>query len=64
MIYGTAELLESGDRDPLRESMRWRIIRHYYESEDDARRYADGVRDLPFVLVIVTPEKVISQDFS
>ena len=62
MIYGTAELIE-GDH-PLRLDMRWRIIRHYYETEKAARRYADEVRDLPSVLVIVTPTKIISQDFN
>jgi PPOX class probable F420-dependent enzyme len=62
MIYGTADLI-AGD-DPLRKEMRWRIIRHYYETEEEARRYAEQVRDLPSVLVIVTPQKIISQDFN
>jgi PPOX class probable F420-dependent enzyme len=62
MIYGTTELIE-GDH-PLRTDMRWRIIRQYYETEEAARRYADEVRDLPSVLVIVTPHKIISQDFN
>jgi PPOX class probable F420-dependent enzyme len=62
MIYGTAELVQ-GD-DPSRKEMRWRIIRHYHESEDAARRYAQEVEDLPSVLVIVTPQRIISQDFN
>jgi len=62
MIYGTAELVK-GDQ-PLRQEMRWRIIRHYHESEEAARRYANEVEDLPSVLVIVTPQRIISQDFN
>jgi PPOX class probable F420-dependent enzyme len=62
MIYGMAELIE-GDH-PLRKQMRWCIIRHYHESEEAAQRYAKEVEDLPSVLVIVTPQKIISQDFN
>jgi hypothetical protein len=62
MIYGAAELVK-GDH-PLRQEMRWRIIRHYHESEEAARRYANEVEALPSVLVIVTPQKIISQDFN
>jgi PPOX class probable F420-dependent enzyme len=62
MIYGTAELIE-GD-DPLRQEMRWRIIQHYHETEDAACRYFEQVKDMPSVLVIVNPEKIISQDFN
>jgi len=62
MIYGTAELVK-GDQ-PLRQEMRWRIIRHYHESEEAARRYVNEVEDLPSVLVIVTPQRIISQDFN
>jgi PPOX class probable F420-dependent enzyme len=61
IIYGTAELIEG--RDPLKEEMSWRIIRKYHATEEQARAYADQVRDLPSVLVIVTPQKIISQDF-
>ncbi len=62
MIYGTAELIERDD--PMREETRWRIVRHYYEAEDAARHYYEQIRDMPFVIVTVTPEKIISQDFS
>lgn len=62
MIYGTAELIE-GD-DPLRQEMRWRVIRHYHETEEAARRYFEQVQDMPSALVIVKPEKIISQDFN
>jgi PPOX class probable F420-dependent enzyme len=62
MIYGTSELLE-GD-DPSLADTRWRIVRHYYDSDDAASRYLDSIRDYAFVIVVVTPEQIISQDFN
>jgi PPOX class probable F420-dependent enzyme len=62
MIYGTAELIEG--EDPWREEIRWQIIRHYHETEEEARRYAEEIRDSPFVIVVVTPLKIISQDYN
>lgn len=62
MIYGAVELVDGAD--PLRQEMRWRIIRHYHDSEEAARRYYQEVRDLPSVLLIVTPQRIISQDFN
>jgi PPOX class probable F420-dependent enzyme len=62
MVYGSAELFEGDDQ--LKDEMRWRIIRRYYETEEEAQRYAAEVRDLPFIIVVVTPQKIISQDFN
>jgi len=62
MVEGVGQLLPQGD--PLQAEMRWRIIRQYHETGEAARRYADQVRDTPAALIIVTPEKIISQDFN
>jgi PPOX class probable F420-dependent enzyme len=62
MIYGSAELIEG--KDPRIEEMRWRIIRHYYDSEAAARAYLESTGEIETSLIIVTPHKVISQDFS
>ena len=43
--------------------MRWRIIRRYHQTEAGARSYYESVRDHASVLIVVTPEKVIMQDF-
>jgi PPOX class probable F420-dependent enzyme len=62
IIYGRAEVIEAGN--PLQEEMRWRIIRHYHGSEEEARRYAESTRDEVSVLIVVTPGKIISQDYN
>jgi PPOX class probable F420-dependent enzyme len=62
IIYGTAELVETGQ--PLQEEMHWRIIRNYHETEEAARRYLEATREEQSVLLIVTPHKIVSQDFN
>jgi PPOX class probable F420-dependent enzyme len=62
IVYGRAELIEAGD--PLQEEMRWRIIRQYHDSEEEARRYAEATRDEASALIAVTPDRIISQDFN
>ncbi len=62
IIQGTAILLETSD--PRQEAMRWQIIQHYYETEAEAQRYYASVRDTASILIVVTPERVISQDFN
>jgi PPOX class probable F420-dependent enzyme len=62
IMQGTAALLETGD--PRQEEMRWRIIQHYHETEAEAQRYYVSVRDMVSVLIVVTPERIISQDFN
>jgi PPOX class probable F420-dependent enzyme len=59
IFYGRAQLLE-GDH----QEMRWRIIRRYYESEEEARSYYQTVRDFPSLLVVLEPERVVSQDYN
>jgi hypothetical protein len=49
---------------PLQEEMRWRIIRHYHATEAEAQAYYSTVRDSASVLLVVTPEKILSQDFN
>lgn len=61
MLYGTAEL-RPGD-DKASEATRWRIIQHYHEREEDAKSYYESVRDVPHVLLVLEPERVVSQDF-
>lgn len=62
ILQGAVTILESGD--PLQETMRWRIVRHYHETEEEAQRYYASIRDSVSVLIVLTPTKIISQDFT
>ncbi len=63
MIYGSAELIEADS--PWRDQMQWRITRRYYDSDEEARRFRDEASAWgPSALIVVTPEKTISQDFN
>lgn len=62
ILQGTVTILEN--EDPAQEPMRWRIIQHYYESEEEARAYYESVRNAPGVLIVLEPSKVTSQDFT
>ncbi len=62
MICGSAELIE--EDSPWREDIHWRITRRYFDSDREARRYQEETRDWKTALIVVTPEKTISQDFN
>ncbi|MGC9396538.1 MAG: hypothetical protein ACP5J4_16970 [Anaerolineae bacterium] len=49
---------------PNLDDMRWRIIRRYYTDEAATQRYAESTRDQPNVLLVVTPARILSQDFN
>ncbi len=63
MIYGCAELIVADS--PWREEIRRRIIGRYFDSDEEARRFREEARDWgPTALIVVTPQKTISQDFN
>ena len=62
IVYGVAEFLPTDA--PNLDDMRWSIIRRYYTDEAAARRYAESTREQPNVLLVVTPTRILSQDFN
>ncbi len=62
IVYGMAELIE--EPDPRIEEVRWRIIRHYYDSEAEAQEYLESAGEVDTVLIVVTPHRILSQDFN
>jgi PPOX class probable F420-dependent enzyme len=59
IFHGPARLVEDGG-----DEMRWRIVRRYYDSEEEAKRYYESIRDVPALLVVLEPERVITQDYN
>lgn len=62
IVYGVAEFLPVDA--PNLSDLRWRIIRRYYTDEATARRYAESTSEQPNVLLVVTPTRILSQDFN
>lgn len=62
MVAGTVCMVEKGD--PRQREVRRRLIRHYIRDEDAAREYEEMSRDWESVLLVVTPEKIITQNFN
>lgn len=63
MLYGTVELHSEGPA--WVEDTRWRLVRRYYDSDDDARSYMkEAASGGPRALAIVTPDRILAQDFN
>ena len=61
VVYGTAHLIEP--EQPLQAETRRRIIRHYHDSDEAAEAYYQSVKGDPAALIVITPEKIVSQGF-
>ena len=61
VVYGHAEFLETGT--PESDGILWRLARRYHDSDEDAQRYQESVRDLDFVLVKVIPQKLVAMNY-
>ena len=63
MIYGTAEfVVESID---WTYDIRWLLMRRYHHSDEETQSYLDTLpTDTETTLAVVTPNKVIAQDFN
>ena len=61
-LTGRASFVEYGER--LQEEMRWRVIRKYYDSDEDARAYLDSTDDGTQVIIVLNPERVVSNNYN
>jgi PPOX class probable F420-dependent enzyme len=62
ILYGTVQIRDGSDADV--ETKRQRIIRAYYPTDAEARAYYETVRDTPSVLLVLEPDRIISQDYN
>ena len=63
MFYGTVELVLEGD--PWADEICWRLVRRYHDSDEEARSYMESVASGgEGALAVLTPEKVIAEDFN
>lgn len=63
MIYGTAELISA--RDAWSDDIDWRLTRRYCDSDEEARSFIDSIpADEKGVVVVLTPDKVIADDWN
>jgi PPOX class probable F420-dependent enzyme len=62
VAYGEAELLPMDTPQAL--DVRLRIIRRYHESEEEARRYEESTREPPSTLIVITPHRILGQDYN
>ena len=60
IIHGSAKLYPPDAK--LTEGMRWRILRRYYETEEEALRSKELQQEMQRILIEVTPQKIIAQD--
>ena len=62
MIYGTTVIIEN-EEDPVWQAKIWPLTRRYFDSDEEAQAYREEIRDLKLVMLVITPEKIISQNF-
>ena len=64
MMRGVAEIFPEGQENWV-DDIAWKIVRRYYESDEDAQAYIDSVADTgQSMLVVLAPERVIAQDYT
>jgi PPOX class probable F420-dependent enzyme len=63
MIYGKADLALEGSS--WVDEIVWKLTRRYYDNDQEAQSYMDATAaEGESVLAVVTPEKIIAQDFN
>ena len=63
MIYGTVELIL--EDSAWHDDIDWRLVRRYHDSDEEAQSYIDTMpTEEESALAVVTPDKVIAQDYN
>ena len=63
MIYGTVEF--AFERRSWVDKIVWNLVRRYYDNDVEAQSYMDSnAAEGESALAVVTPEKIIAQDFN
>ena len=60
----SGEIVISQLTAPIEQAMPWRIVRKYSESDEAADAYIDSAEIHDNILLVLTPTKIITQDFS
>ena len=64
VLSGAVELHQHGSEAWVNETS-WELTRRYYESDDEARKYLESESSGgSSVLAVLTPEKIIAQDYN
>ena len=63
MIYGTVDLIP--EDTALYDDIDWRLTRRYHDSDEEAQAYIDSLpTEEESALAVVTPDKVIADDYN
>ena len=63
MIYGTADLLP--ENTTQYDDIHWRLTRRYHDSDEEAQAYIDSLpTEEERALAVVTPDKVLAEDYN
>jgi PPOX class probable F420-dependent enzyme len=63
MIYGAVELIP--EDSAWSDDIRWRLTRRYCDSDEEAQAFTDSIpTEEKGALVVVTPDKVIAEDWN
>jgi PPOX class probable F420-dependent enzyme len=63
MFYGSAELVT--EASTWADDISWRVVRRYYDSDEETRAYLEeAATGGGSALAMVTPDKVLAQDFN
>jgi PPOX class probable F420-dependent enzyme len=63
MIYGTVDLVP--EDAAVYEDIDWRLTRRYHDSDEEAQAFIDSLpADQESALAVVTPDKIIAEDYN